>query len=888
MHNWKRFLTLAMLTAAPMGLYANCPTPETWSGGVSGDWNNNLNWSPNTCIPGLSNTNTDIATFGNSGQLTVSLDTAGGINPGLSQLIFNSSQPYTLNSAAHFIQFNGADSLIQNLAGSPTLNTPIEVDNTTLTIQLSNPLETVTFLKGITEAAGSTSQIVVTGPGQMINTLSTGSNVAIAINGTFSVLEGTVININSLPQTGAVIGIRISTNAFTVNPAAIVQNTNTGQISGTAIGSAINAPSIVINGSLTNSNTGTIGTASIGSLMSAANITINGGVVINTNTGPVSGANSIGSTIRSNGNFIVNGGVLKNLTSGSVTGGGIGSLLFATNQFIINGGSVINNSILEAGQVVIEKAGTLAGTGNYRDSTGGTNAHVNNNGTFILGGPNPGGAGAHINIVGSYRQQPTGTLVANILNSTEFSRLNTTGPTGTVNLAGTLEVALSKGANFNLLSTFPIVQAQQGITGNFDNIVNLTKVLVPHVQRTGSQVLLSFTPGFPSNYPGGNVIPKILIAAMNNSNNKALFHLRELHRLLNTYQEEEPRNPSLELDKKKRDVPGRSTPFFASNDVSPSDPMFVSRPAQYASLDTASIMIVPQQRQQYVLRELTQPSSPPSYLGSVYLGPQGASGEAEGSSYWMAGAQAGSDYAFVETGVGTGATLSYEHTAGSGYKVNQAALNLYVNYAPPPFSFFSFNTILGGAYDWFDYDTKTGFSAAPVIGKGSPRGTDFNALFGIEYIIDHRHVDAFPEQFQICPQASIQYERTFVGKYHQHGAGLFDYNIGNLGVKSLRSTLSVAVFYQWIWDNFSLIPEVQIAWQREFLMKHTTMTVSPSDFAGFSTKIPVSGIGRNIAQGALDLTMLFFQKYGLDVNYSFEWNSTYITHNFYLNGIFKF
>ncbi len=952
MQKWKRFLTLAMLTAAPMSTYAACTFPEAWTGGAaSGDWNVTTNWNPN-CVPGTgTTTDTDTAIFASisSAEFAVSLDGSGGINPGLNELIFNSSQSYSINTTAgaHFLEFNGATSLFQDQAGSHTINAPIHLNDTTLAVQVQ--AGTLTLLQGLEPVSSAPTSIILTGPGSLINTSATTGNVSAIINTDITILSGTLFNLNTLAQTTSgpeisatdiivnTTGSFINTNSGSITAAGIgafttisanfniaggaVNNTNSGPVIGST-GAEISTQVLTISagGTLTNSNTGPLGNNSNGALLSVGTsmqinggrftntnsasinatgargsvlsqggaFTLNSGIVNNTNSGSIQGANAIGSILNT-GSVIVNGGLLQNLNSGSNSGGGIGSLI-RTGQFNIVGGRVLNNSFIQTNQMLIEKGGTLGGIGVYQDQAGGNTTQVRNGGKFILGSQ-PSGSGGQVTIQGTYQQQPTGTLVANISNPANSSQLNVIGTMGQANLAGTLQVALSKGSKFNLKQPFPIIQAQDGITGTFSNVVSLTKGFAPHLQYTGSQVLLTYVPLLPANYPGTNIIPKILVAEHNKNDVKTQCYLRDLQRRLIRYQTEfgeKKQTAPLGLRTNETGLSDLSSSFTAANE-SRNNPAFLAgtKTADSSSDNgTDSNSTYPQQKQQELIYRMSQASSTtPFYPGSVYFGPQGSVGQCEGSHYWMAGAQGGTDYAFVDSGIGLGSTLNYNHSAGTGYKIDEVAMNIYTTYAPVPFPYIAMNAIVGGAFTWYDYHTKTGFGP---VARGRPTGNDFNALFGLEYVLCDAQIDAFPKQFQICPQISIQYDRVFSEKYTEHGAGLFDHHIGNLQTKSLRSTLGLAFFYKWIWENVTLTQEIQLGWQREFLMKNTFLRESPVAFKGFGTKAPVSGTGRNIAQGTLDFVVMFFNKYGLDVNYGFEWNRSYITHNFYLNCVINY
>jgi hypothetical protein len=46
--------------------------------------------------------------------------------------------------------------------------------------------------------------------------------------------------------------------------------------------------------------------------------------------------------------------------------------------------------------------------------------------------------------------------------------------------------------------------------------------------------------------------------------------------------------------------------------------------------------------------------------------------------------------------------------------------------------------------------------------------------------------------------------------------------------------------------------------------------------------------GRNVALGGVDFLVTFFDTYGIEASYDFEWNTAYLDNSFYLGCNFKF
>ena len=145
-----------------------------------------------------------------------------------------------------------------------------------------------------------------------------------------------------------------------------------------------------------------------------------------------------------------------------------------------------------------------------------------------------------------------------------------------------------------------------------------------------------------------------------------------------------------------------------------------------------------------------------------------------------------------------------------------------------------------------------------------------------------------PERLQIIPLVSIQYIHLNVKKYHEHGAGLFDLNFASQTAKSLRSTLGTRINYSWEWTNVVFTPELNLGWQREFFDKSRHVRFVPADFDVPTSSLTMPRSGRDVALAGVDFLVTFFDKYGLEASYDFEWNSLYRDHFFYIGCNFRF
>lgn len=846
----RKAFSLVLLTACPWIAYSNCPGPETWSGAVDGSWNNVLNWSPNTCVPGSLNTDTDSATFGDTvgASSTIFLDPIP-ISPGLNQLIFNNlSTSYTIDSVFQFLQFNGSSSFIEDLAGSHVLNAPVRLNNTTLQITATHLL---TLQQPFTEASGSTSSISFQGPGELINL-----NNIIDVNGNITILNGELNHKNTLTLSGVGnIGSLITTGAL-LSVSGNLSMVNGGAISTGGNGCFLGALNAVIAGNLTSENNGSITTTAAGNFFSVQNMTVSG-ILSNVNNGSVSGNVSVGSFVSVLFDLVLNGGSVTNSNTGVVSSQGIGSLIEAQRSIVINSGNFINNDTVWTPLLTIGPAGTLAGTGLFQDINRAPTIKIVNAGLVIPGDTEFGGFPGLIQVDGSFTQQGAGQFGVNILNTTAFSQLGVTGP---VQLAGSLQTAIATDGGVIIPGqTFPIILANGGISGTFSSIVNFNiPNLTPHVQYLGNQVLLSFTPS-ASKYP--NYFETLFLA-----NNQMVKRLeREMAQLRGRFGREE------------------SGYLVAENEISE----IVSVNPQLAF-----IRLQPTRQKQEQLRQALETSE--KYPWNIYLGATGDFGDvltkkkAVGFHYRSAGVIAGFDYAFSQVGVGL--LTNYDriwadvaHHWGK-FDIDHLHANLYATYAPKSVPELAVNAIVGGGYDWVEVKRKV----SSEVGKGSPHGAEWNGLLGVEYAFDRSRYSAMPACLQVVPLVSLQYTHLHASKYREHGAGLFDLDFSKQNGESLRSTVGARFNYTWKWTDIVFVPEVNVGWQREFLDKGRKVHFTPAHFSVAKTSLRMGDAGRNAALAGIDFLVMLFDKYGLEASYDFEWNSLYHDHFFYVGANFRF
>ncbi|MCL4501856.1 MAG: hypothetical protein M1438_08360, partial [Deltaproteobacteria bacterium] len=149
------------------------------------------------------------------------------------------------------------------------------------------------------------------------------------------------------------------------------------------------------------------------------------------------------------------GNGLANYTSFSIDPGRTVTL---NGSGLDNQGSLmVNGTLAGGGPLLNNTGGILSGSGTIR-------GNFTNRGTV-----SPGNSPGTLNVVGSYTQTASGTLVAEIASPTNYDRINVTG---TANLDGTVKPVLLGGYVPRGNQTFTVVSVSGGVSGTFATIAD--------------------------------------------------------------------------------------------------------------------------------------------------------------------------------------------------------------------------------------------------------------------------------------------------------------------------------------------------------------------------------------------------------------------------------
>ncbi len=881
----------------------------TWTGAMSGSWAVAVpgNWTG--CVPGA--VTTDIARFINgASNPTIALN----INPTQLQLLqINSTSPsYTFNGPDTFL-FSEPATQIQVSSGTHNITTTVNLTGTTLDVTVDSTLNFNDW--GIIDMGGSTVNFNGSGTTSFVPVTQGVSLFAVtAIN----VSSGTLNLINNLDMTGlcgaGCVEVTAITGDMLVTGGEVVTK-NTGHLTVTdsdPVGvEVIAVGTLTLNGgNWTNSNTGIIGdlssTTNNGTRVTATDLVIQDGTFSTLNTGSV--LNNVGCQIFANNSFSLQNGIFSLTNTGptdAVTMSGAGGVLAAviTGDGTMTGGSLLvnnsgtlnmssgavlaffNNFTMSDGLIRIDNTGTPSDISLHQVGSGISVALVtsfnggqvenndifispviNNNGAVVSGtgvfGPQdvmtpllftnsatviPGsalrsGTPGTMTIEGNFTQTSSGNLVVNLKNPSTFSQLhvgNLLGGSGTATLAGTLTIGASDGYSLSNGDTFTVLLADTApLNGSFDTIVNqlppgFTPRVIYNRDPSVQIILASNMTSTVTSYPGG--FAGTIVSFVNQLN-----QMDHLDRLACSVEEK----CCIKMER------GR----------------FVTKPYEVVTAKDCE-----------------------PHPWNVYFGPLGTvDGEFHtkkdqiGFNYWGAGGLAGFDYVWSQGGIGM--LVAYEHFKGHVHRgwgkfdINEIHASLYGKFTPSGASDLAFRGIIGGSYEFYDIDRKISFSSHGInkTAQGSPQGSEFDSLFGLEYTI------RVGEHGRLLPQAQLQYIYASVNGYKEHHAGIYDLKFHPQHLKSLRTGLGLKGGYTCTWEDFTFTPEANLMWQHEFLAKDRHLTVNSAAFAETSSSLVMPGIGRNVLLAGIDLIATWNQKYSLEGRYNFEWNSLFHDHFLYL------
>jgi autotransporter-associated beta strand protein len=906
-------------TGAPENIvtlyFAACVS--SWNSAQSGLWSDNTKWLP-PCVPGITlppevpiATN-DEAIFPNVGSsaVTITLSYTNPLTPPQSVpispvlLIMDftaNTTSYTINpfpAGGSQLIFDAtpsfpSDAQILVEAGSHTINAPILLniptdllltDRAQLTFGSTVTMQSGTSVGGFFVAQGLSSTL---GTGRLINqgTLSpaffTFESATIQNNqGSFITPTG---NFSMNPISGHTAHL---INSGTLNPAAnlllqgsgtaLIDNSGTGAIIGSSQPNSTflldGSGSIVIQNSGTGATFGGSGNSGLFLVSSSGPVTLN-------NTGAIAtlGPTGAGSQFVVNGTgpiFLNNTGESASLVA---SGSGATFLLASPSATVLNQGLNVlmgapgpdGNVIIQAG-VIQNLLGAIfqAGDGGQLTMTGGT---LTNDFTSTVGSLNQNILFSGGSLVNSgaiyafdYTQEAPANLTLTLISASTHGFVHASGM---LNLAGTLNVEALPGLSISNSDVIVLLEGDRDRIGTFStvNLSGFPSNLIPSVYYSPTAVELLFS---SSVTPSGNgTVTTFALSSITAFN---ILIGRE-NTLLHEWMYDRCYDPCYDHCKEKPFHKGKNDPCAQNDQL-----LFTARET-------------PRKTQQLHDESESRRDRP----WRIYMGPIGSVGSLDtiesqpGCDYTSFGLFAGIDHA--GSNLGLGLALDYENMTGDLHKgaghlhVHQIRVNGYANLMLKNLPELSLMAIGGGGYDWYSLGRTAGPTTAPITARSSPRGTEYDIFFGLEYIFAHKKFHMIPKGLRIVPMANIQYIGVSIDKFREKKGGTFSLRVDNQFRDSLRSYLGTRLDYTVGSSCCQLQTEFDLGWQREYLDHDFTLDASTASIMPTRrVEIPVFGLGRDTFLGGIDLLLTIYEAFQVEASYDLQWNSRLINNSVYL------
>jgi hypothetical protein len=298
-------------------------------------------------------------------------------------------------------------------------------------------------------------------------------------------------------------------------------------------------------------------------------------------------------------------------------------------------------------------------------------------------------------------------------------------------------------------------------------------------------------------------------------------------------------------------------------------------------------------RETAVAERVATPWSP----GSFYIGPIGSLGKVQpelgfaGGKMESAGAYSGVDYMWGDLHpsfyFGGGLSLTYEHmwSQASNHLTssheNFVFGDIYGVCVPVRLPSLSFDGSVGYGYRWVQNTRHIQGVDGHHAALGATRGSSFQASLGAEYTLfeaqPHTDGESLRLLFPIC---NIQYARSALHKYHEHGAGIYNTDVGAFGWDNLFLFFGTKVRHGWaLSQNARLLAEVGVGIQQQCLNGSTsalTQSFAPFPFT-FKATVPAINRGTLLFEG--DLQCRLGDRFRLELDYDFLYNSSFVDHS---------
>jgi len=307
--------------------------------------------------------------------------------------------------------------------------------------------------------------------------------------------------------------------------------------------------------------------------------------------------------------------------------------------------------------------------------------------------------------------------------------------------------------------------------------------------------------------------------------------------------------------------------------------------------------------QQRVVEQLEERSvNQPDLAWSVFGGPVGnighlnSSSSVVGSNFHMAGGYAGFDYAWAGNrapsigAFGLGVLLEYSNTQIIEFdnlgaqRIQQGVIDVFGTFIPSFDQNLAFNATLGGGWGWMSSDRYINLGSQHSTAHGSTQGPVAEAVFGMEYTLNHGVFRSMPQRFNLIPLVTVEYAWLRFNSYQEHGAQFFDQKVGHANSSGLWSLLGARANYLFgSPDKVSFRPELILGWQWRPWKNGNPIVCAGVDVIanpGPSVAIPHAWSAPSTLVLEADFRLTWHTQYFTQCFYRLMYNNSYIDNHF--------
>lgn len=541
------------------------------------------------------------------------------------------------------------------------------------------------------------------------------------------------------------------------------------------------------------------------------------------------------------------------ITPGDLNKLGAGNLITNTNfqvggaANIQAGGLIVNGRLTTPGGLTVFQNALLGGSGVI-------NGNVFNNGTLA-----PGNSVGTLTINGNYVQSSSGTFQLEIASPGSFDRLLVSGNAA---LAGTLQV-LNLGKNLKYGQQYAFLQAGS-ISGEFDTISmpNPSQFRGRFLTNggTGTLVVAPTSYTLVAETPNQQRVAKALDSYIPASNND-----RETVSIALDLQSEDQYPASFD----------QIAPTFHESVANISieqafaQTQILNQRLSSVRLGAAGFQAIGIENEPLVhdkdgksvadakdlkseISNLKSPSWSLWAMGNGFFGKATNVSHVPNYRFDTGGFFVGGDYRWSEnfsTGLYTGYQYTWaDYSGGGNTQINSALFGGYASYTNGGFYT---DAVVGGGYNAYRVRRPIEFSTIDRTARSNQNGGQFNAAlnFGYDWEIG---------KFTLGPIAGVQYSYVGIASFTEDGADSLDLRVGQQNANSLRTTFGGRIAYSWnVTESITLIPEVRMFWQHEFLNNPRTISSSLDGGAGPGFGYETSAPARDSVFAGAGLTSQF-------------------------------